>query len=325
MTERSAGPGGVGAEAIARKRTIDAVDDMIAAGLRSLPDWRGKANVAQGWKHVREHHQPLDGGWRLCLSDGSVVWLPRGSRMTWSVAATGYWDRHVVGFLGRYIEPGTMVLDIGASVGLWTLPLARVARSMGARVWCFEPSPDNHRWLEANIAGNDLGSVAEVHAVALGSRPGTARLGYREHGGGNAALLPAYAADAVEVPVARIDDLDLPQRVSFMKMDVEGFELEVLRGGRGLIDHDRPAIFGEFSAAWLRMRGEDLSAGLSSFAARGYDVFKVEEGRSASWRPKDLVTLRRLESPYAPDTENVLLLPLERPGSRGATPADPDG
>ena len=240
--------------------------------------------------------------------------------MTWSLAATGHWDRYVIEMLTRYIEPETLVLDIGASLGLWSLPLGRAACSRGGRLWCFEPNPENLPWLEANIDRNDLRPVAEVHAVALGARTGTARLGYREHGGGNGALLDMGSADSVAVSVARIDDFDFPQRVSFVKMDVEGFELDVLRGGRALIGRDRPAIFGEFSAAWLRLREEDLAAGLSVVTALDYEVFELEERRSAGWRSKDLVTLRRLEQPFLSSSQNLLLLPAERCRPHRAVP-----
>jgi len=237
--------------------------------------------------------------------------------MTWSVAATGHWDGHVIEMLTRYIEPDTLVLDIGASLGLWTLPLGRAARTHGGRLWCFEPNPENLPWLEANIDRNDLRTVTEVHAVALGSRAGCARLGYREHGGGNGALLHTDPFDSIKVSLARIDDFNFPRRVSFVKMDVEGFELEVLRGARGLIDRDRPAIFGEFNATWLRLRGEDLGVGLSSLTAIGYEVFELEERRSAGWRSKDLVALRRLEPPFPSSSQNLLLLPVERCGPHG--------
>ena len=97
-----------------------------------------------------------------------------------------------------------------------------------------------------------------MHPCALGAHAGTALLGHREHGGGNAALRSEPAPGSVEVAVARLDDLALPRPVSFMKLDSRGSSLEALRGAREMIERDRPVIFGEFSAGWLRERGEDL-------------------------------------------------------------------
>jgi len=168
---------------------------------------------------------------------------------------------------------------------------------------------------------NDLTMIIGTRPAcrALGSERGTARLGWSERGGGYAAVVDADAADAVEVPVERIDDLALPPRVSFMKVDVEGFEFEVLRGARALIARDRPSIFGEFNAAWLRMRGVDLAAELTWIVALGYDVLEVQEHRSARWRPKDVAHLRRREPPFTSAGEHLLLLPRPLPAAARAT------
>ena len=302
---------------------LDAFEDVAAAGLRALPNWRGKASVALRWKRRRERSGPIDGAWRLRLSDGTLLRLPRGSQMAWSVAATGHWDRHVIALVAEYIQPRTIALDIGASVGLWTLPLAAAAHTASARLWCFEPNPDNLAWLRANLAANDLEAVAEVRAHALGARRGTARFAYREHGGGNGVLMDDAANDALEVPVERLDDIAFPHRVSFVKMDVEGFELEVLRGAHDLIQRDRPAIFGEFNAVWLRMREEDLAGELTRIAALGYEVFEVVEQRSAQWRPRDFAKLRRVDPQFASGAENLLLLPAEHAGGNDASACGP--
>jgi FkbM family methyltransferase len=290
------------------------IDRTVTAALRSLPDWRGKASLARRWKALRERSKPLDGGCQLRLADGSTISAPRGSGMTWSVAAVGHWDRHLVERVAGYIAPGTLALDVGASLGLWTVPLGRIARANGSLLWCFEPNPDNHRWLDTNIERNGLGGIAEVKRMALGEQAGSAYLALREHGGGNGALDVGGGPGAVAVPVARLDDLDLPRRVSFVKLDVEGFELEVLRGARETLARDQPVIFGEFSTDWLQIRGEDLSRGLASLAELGYEVFAVVEQRSAAWHPMDKTKLRRLQPPFPSDEQNLLLMP--RPGAR---------
>lgn len=184
--------------------------------------------------------------------------------MTWTVAAVGHWDRHLDELVAGYIIPQTLALDIGASLGLWTVPLGRIARANGSLLWCFEPNPENHGWLRKNIERNALSAVAELKPVALGAQEGSARLTLREAGGGNGALDVGHSCDAVEVPVVRLDDLNLPRRVSFIKLDVEGMELDVLRGARRVLVRDRPVIFGEFSTYWLRVRGENLSDELTS-------------------------------------------------------------
>lgn len=136
------------------------------------------------------------------------------------------------------------------------------------------------------------------------------RLGYRETGGGNGSLHEHPRAGSIAVPVTRLDDLTFPCRVSFVKMDVEGFEFEVLRGAREVIERDRPVIFGEFSAGWLQIREEDLPSFITGFAERhDYHVFAVEEERSAPWRPKDRARLRRLKPPFLIGAENLLLMP----------------
>jgi len=265
--------------------------------------------MALRWKRLRERGRPLDGSWELRMSDGSIVNAPCGSVMAWSMAAVGHWDRHIVELLRPYVDPDSLVLDIGASIGVWTVPLGRTASSRGALVWCFEPNPENVRWLTANIERNGLCDVVDVKAVGLGARAGTAHLFLREHGGGNGALSDRGGADRVPVSVARLDDFDLPRRVSFMKLDVEGFEIEVLRGARDTIARDRPVIFGEFSAEWLKIRGENLARYLKSLAGLGYRVFAVDEGRSASWRPRDTPSLRRLDLPFRSAEQNLLLVP----------------
>ncbi len=285
------------------------IDKAVVAGLRVLPAVRGKARLALSWKRLRERGLPLEGSWEVRMSDGSKISLPLGSVMAWIVAAVGHWDSGMLELVSRYIPAGTLVLDVGASVGLWTVPLGRNARSKGALVWCFEPNPENVRWLIVNIARNGLRDIVEVREIGLGARAGSAHLIFREHGGGNGALSDHPQGDCMPVSVARLDDLALPRRVGFMKLDVEGYELEVLRGARHTVQRDRPVIFGEFNAEWLRIRGEDLASHLGFLAGLGYQVFAVQERRSALWRPRDTTSLDRLEAPYPRGAQNLLLVP----------------
>src|SRR3982074_2120522 len=117
--------------------------EMLALASRTLPDFRGKLGVAARLRRRAEQRGTLEGAWQLRLSDGTRVELPRQSAMSWATAFTGGWDAAVVGYMERFIAPDTLVLDVGASLGLWTVQLAKAAASRGAEGWAFAPDPAN--------------------------------------------------------------------------------------------------------------------------------------------------------------------------------------
>ncbi len=266
--------------------------DHIASVSRRLPDARGKARL--GWRLRR--HMPHDGDWDLRLRNGEHYSLPSGSMMSWVVAFTGQYDAEPQRMLARHLRPGTIVLDVGASLGLWTIPLGRAAKAAGARVWAVEPHPSNHPWLRRNVELNGLQDIVEIHEIALGDRAGTVTMQIDERGGGNAAISTSASAgsDVATVPMRRLDELALPAPVSAMKLDVEGFELSVLRGARELLARDTPVIFGEFSPEWLAARDEDLRTCVGELAALGYRASTLTPRRSRRWRANDRFELRPL-------------------------------
>jgi len=235
--------------------------------------------------------------------------------MAWATAFRGSYDAEAREILMGHVAPNTLVLDIGASVGLWTVPLGHCARSVGARVWAFEPHPNNHGWLHANVRLNGLESVVEIHETALGDEAGTVTMDRgeagRPGGGGNAAIAVDAAATGVRVPVAVLDAIPRPSRVSAIKIDVEGYEIRVLRGAMQLIEADRPVIFGEFHPGWFRERGEDVSTFLDEMRDLDYEVFTMERVRTRPWRAADATNLRRLARGQS--SADLLLRPRAHP------------
>jgi FkbM family methyltransferase len=291
--------------------------DHLASGVRRLPDLRGRAPLA--WRLKRLQHQAtLRGAWDITLVDGTRLTLPRSSEMTWSVAFTGHYDRPLQRLLLGYIRPGTTVLDVGASLGLWTVPLAKVAREVGARVWAFEPHPQNHQWLERNVALNGLEDTVTIHRCALGDAVGEARMGIGEtqdfQQGGNAAInVDSESALGVLVPIKRLDDFAIPASVSAMKIDVEGYEISVLRGAKELIARDRPVILGEFDRNWIEQRGESLRGFLEDVGRDGYQPHVLEKRSSRPWLvPRQVVPVPLASGREPRPGDDMLLLPTKR-------------
>lgn len=145
----------------------------------------------------------------------------------------GYWRRGKVyegPLLTRIRRAGYrgVALDIGANVGNHTLWMAMVCR---LRVVAFEPV--EVRDLADNVALNGLRRQVRVEPAALGDQPGTA------HHTGAGRLSPGGG-----LPVRTLDSYGL-RGVRLVKIDVEGMEPAVLRGGEMTIRRDRPTIWAE--------------------------------------------------------------------------------
>src|SRR5262249_18542532 len=130
-------------------------------------------------------------------------------------------------FFRRVLRPGDTVVDVGANVGTLTLTAAALVGPEG-RVWAIEPHPRPLRYLCANVALNGFANVRTVHAAA-GESDGLLRLTDSRLDDQN-----RVSADGpgVSVPVRRLDDVVPEGPVRLLKIDVEGFELFVLRGAR---------------------------------------------------------------------------------------------
>jgi FkbM family methyltransferase len=185
---------------------------------------------------------------------------------------------YVADVLTRLLTPASVVLDVGANVGLVTLPVAaRLSRGTGL-VIAVEPVPANAARLQQVVALNGLQSHVRVLAVALGDEPGWVTLHVDpEAPTGNAAMRGAPArARAMQVPAVRLDDLrtagDLPP-IDLVKLDVEGAEVRVLRGAAAVLAADRPVLLGEFHRGLMPAFGHTMADAAALLTPLGYRFY----------------------------------------------------
>lgn len=127
-----------------------------------------------------------------------------------------------------------VALDVGAHIGLWAVQLVEHFETVVA----FEPHPDSFAALAENVAGKGV----TLYNCALGESGGPgigwlADIGLAAH----VAVAGEETVAAVEVEVTSLDTIEFPP-IDFIKIDVEGFETFVLRGGARTIQRDRPVI-----------------------------------------------------------------------------------
>jgi FkbM family methyltransferase len=222
-----------------------------------------------------------DGGIRPRLTAAAVRTLARRTR---------YLESELLG-LSDLVGAGSVCVDVGAAAGLYTLALSRLAGPSG-QVHSVEPLAFAHPVWTRILGTRGMANVRQ-HALALGAEPGrgvmsvpvgrygmvTGRsfLADRCRGLGSNAEFAGQVQ--VSVPVGTLDGLCAGLgRVDFIKIDVEGGELGVLRGAAGVIEAGRPALLVEVEArhtARYEYGPEELAGWLGR---RGYRMYAWRRG-----------------------------------------------
>ncbi len=209
---------------------------------------------------------------------GSTLHVQHDEFIGRKILEFGVFELSVCELIARLTDRGETALDIGANIGQMTSLMAACSGPQG-RVWAFEPHPVVLERLRRNVAewGPENGhATVEVKGVALGSEAGRAMLKEEPDFGpnlGKAGLVGTSAAkDAVVVEVERLDDVpEIKAPVGVMKIDVENFEFEVLKGAASLLERGVRDIVYEDHQGHPCKVSELLEP-------MGYSIFAVKRG-----------------------------------------------
>lgn len=203
-----------------------------------------------------------------------------------TLALRGF-DRLTTARLRQHLKPGAVVVDVGAHVGYYTLLSWPQVAPTGA-VHAVEPAPANLAVLRANLQRWPQARVT-VHPCAAGAANGVGELLITPFGDTNSFFAHPLAA-AVErrqVPIVPLDQL-VPPPVDLVKIDVEGAELEVLAGMKGLLAASPgAALVVEWNPACLRAAGHPPEELPATLVELGFAVTVLDE---EGGQPQDLST-----------------------------------
>lgn len=239
------------------------------------------------------------------------AWLQRVAFLT------GGYEEDTVEFLLDLQRRGGRdgyLLDVGANIGLIGIPFAKRAAPRRPSVVSVEAVPDNVAVLQRNITANELDELVTVVPYALGAVPSIEQMRVEGdllggEGTGTASILTTgttFECVRQEIAIHTLDALaaagEIPDGCSVIKIDTDGYDLNVLLGGQQFLARNRPVIFGEFADYCLRWHDQTV-ADVASFAqAHGFAIWqrKMPSWRFTPWHPG------------AAFDQDLLLVPNER-------------
>lgn len=283
-----------------------------AAILTSLPCFRGKGRIAIAInRRFPAAAQNAIVSARMRLGYDMAVDLRAETEFL--AYYTGEYDTLTIRGVLRLIESDWVILDVGANIGFWSVPLACALKESGL-LHCFEPVPSNFRRLTANVERNCNMATVRLHQMGLSDQSGTVQISLREDfaagsGTGNAAIVidgDDLRFQCVKVEVRRLDELSESlalKRLDFIKLDIEGHEHKFMAGAGQTIARFRPILFMEINDHYYERQGLDATTVFQEWLLDHSYVAAVCVANQ--WRLGDLSHRKR-------GMDNVFILPSER-------------
>lgn len=195
----------------------------------------------------------------ICTRYGTFAIDPeRDKKMVKALESDKYPSEDLLEIACKFVSKGSVVVDIGAHIGTFAIPVAAIT----GKIIAFEPSPEAASFLSRNALQNNV--TIQLINKALGSEKGNGTLVvHNVSNAGANTLVPGG-----NIPITTLDDE--VEHADFIKIDVEGMELEVLRGGTRLIERVRPVVLFEVNLSQLRSHCVSIRKLGLFFRVRGY-------------------------------------------------------
>ena len=162
---------------------------------------------------------------------------PNGDYMQRALQRTGVYDLALTEVIWQLAQPGGLQVDVGANVG-YVSRLMQLKGGSNGRTESFEPNPEVLPMLEKNRVATPHNANWIIYPMAVGEAPGELWLKQPQAyaaNHGTAHITAVEAPDAVAVEVTTLDIMFANEKISLLKIDVEGFEWNVLQGAKLLI------------------------------------------------------------------------------------------
>jgi FkbM family methyltransferase len=215
---------------------------------------------------------------RVCKSIDNYSYICYGNDTisNW-LASRGYWENNLIKYTEKYLNDDSIILDIGANIGTWSIPLAIKNR----KIYSFEPYDSSYYALCGNIFLNNKESIIYPRHCAITDNTNmktTIHLSESINVGGCKLIETTNSEQKNKYTLATLDSFQF-DKIDLIKIDVEGHELNVLKSGEQTILKYKPVILFECwdneSSHWngIANTGIELMTYIKSL---GYKINKID-------------------------------------------------
>ena len=185
-------------------------------------------------------------------SEGFDLWIhPNDEILSRSIVYDKIWEPETTKLIKNIIHEGDVGIDLGANIGYFTMLMANLVGTSG-KIFSFEPEPQNFEILQKNIKQNHLKNVV-ANQSAIGDINGKIKLYLSNTNAGWHKVFPKQFIDYevsdknIDVKICSLDKEFIDKKIDFIKMDIEGYEHEALKGMKKTILKNKPIFLIEYN------------------------------------------------------------------------------
>ncbi|MDB5155374.1 MAG: hypothetical protein JWR50_81 [Mucilaginibacter sp.] len=210
-----------------------------------------------------------------------AIFADPNSFIEWQVASMGAYEDEINKLIRVSLKDGDTAIDVGGNIGLQSIRMSQ-AVGKGGRVYSFEPLNYLQEKFKKNVALNRVDNIT-IFPLALSDTESTAEFTIDPNGDNQGTFSladtgPGAEKQSVDIKIADLmPELAALQTLHLVKIDVEGFEFQVLRGMKGLLQKHKPRIIFEYDTPLWARTGQDIKACYQFLGNMGYSFYQVTE------------------------------------------------
>lgn len=208
----------------------------------------------------------------------NIIINPKNGYLDAQIYAYGLYEKHIVKEIVENTKEGDVCVDVGANIGHHTIIMSQNVGKSG-RVYAYEPIPKIKDQLDKSISLNEIKNV-ETILIALSNTEEDLELNICNESIASSSIVNKMSTgEKITIKTKTLDSYNYP-KVDFMKIDVEGFEYNVLLGAEKTIATNLPKIVIEYSPIYYRVNNPSHSKDILSFFKKyNYTILDLEDGR----------------------------------------------